>query len=273
MPPKSTQGKGKPAATPVSPSPIRDETFASWDEFKSGFVKKLFDSNPFRRGNFLFRGHSDPSWTLTSTFDRVFAHQPKARRLEIAAELLSTFKRSLEGFAIPAEARNDDAILLALGQHYGLPTRLLDWTESPYVAAFFAYNRTTLWGAQDQSIAIWCLDVTNPIWSAQYGVEIVDVPSFGNQRIRNQAGKFTLARTPFASLEEYAEAHADAGTALVRFFLPGADATRALADLDAMGIHHAIVYPEIEGSAQMALFRTVMKFGAHVQTPNTPRPA
>ncbi|MGH9783527.1 MAG: FRG domain-containing protein [Terriglobia bacterium] len=182
------------------------------------------------------------------------------------------FKRSLEAFTIPAEARADDTILLALGQHYGLPTRLLDWTESPYVAAFFAYNRTMLWGARDQSIAVWALDTTNPIWSEQYGVEIVDVPSFGNQRIRNQAGRFTLAKTPFPSLEEYVRAHADVGTALIKFLLPASDSARALADLDAMGIHHAVVYPEIEGSAQMALFRTVMKYGAHVQTASTPRP-
>src|SRR5262245_34026687 len=257
----------------TAPEAIRKETFPSWEAFKAGFSKRLFGDGAFQRGRFLFRGHSDPGWTLTSTFDRMFAKQPKARRLEIAAELLSGFKRSLEGFVIPSEARNDDAILLALGQHYGLPTRLLDWTESPYVAAFFAYNRTTLWGALDQSIAIWALDSTNPIWSAQYGVEIVDVPSFGNQRIHKQAGTFTLARTPFSSLEEYVRAHADAGTALVNFLLPASEATKALADLDAMGIHHAIVYPEIEGSAQMALFRTVMKFNAHVQTPTTPRPA
>jgi hypothetical protein len=47
---------------------------------------------------------------------------------------------------------------------------------------------------------------------------------------------------------------------------------RALADLDAMGIHHATVYPEIEGSAQMALFRTVVKFNTIAETP-TSRPA
>jgi hypothetical protein len=252
---------------------IRVESFASWTEFKAEFTARLFGPGAFQRGRFLFRGHSHPGWTLTSTFDRMFAAQPKARRLEIAEHLLSGFKRSLEAFTIPAEARNDDSILLALGQHYGLPTRLLDWTESPYVAAFFAYNRTTLWGDLDNNIAIWALDTGNPIWSSQYGVEIVDVPSFGNQRIRNQAGKFTLARTPFSSLEDYAAAHADAGNALLKFLVPANDAQTALADLDAMGIHHAVVYPEIEGSAQMALFRTVMRFNAHVQTASTPRPA
>jgi hypothetical protein len=133
-------------------------------------------------------------------------------------------------------------------------------------------KQNQLWGAHDRQIAIWVLDSTNPIWSSDYGVEIIDVPSFGNQRIRNQSGKFTLAKTPFASLEEYADAHGDVGDALIRFLLPGADSMRALADLDAMGSHHATVYPEIEGSAQMALFRTVVKFNTIAETP-TSRPA
>jgi len=252
--------------------PPRIRSFSSWDSFKSEYVERLWGGDSFVRGRFLFRGQSDPTWTLTSTFDRMFATQLKAKRLQISSDLLRNFKAALEAFTIPAEARADDAILLALGQHYGLPTRLLDWTESPYIAAFFAYNRTTLWGARDQSIAIWGLDTANPIWSEEYGVQIVDVPSFGNQRIRNQAGKFTLAKTPFASLEEYVTAHADARTALVKCLLPASDSNRALADLDAMGIHHGVVYPEIEGSAQMALFRTVMQHGAHVQTASTGRP-
>jgi hypothetical protein len=256
----------------LPPGAIREHFFRSWEDYKSGFAGELFGDGPFQRGRYLFRGHSDPSWKLTTTFDRMFAGQPKGRRVAISESLLSSFKQALEGYPIPPEARSNDSMMLALGQHYGLPTRLLDWTESPYIAAFFAYNRRTLWGVGDSQIVIWALDTVNPIWSAQYGVEIVDVPSFGNERIRNQAGKFTLARTPFSSLEEYVAAHEEDGTALIRFFLPASEATKALADLDAMGIHHGVVYPEIEGSAQMALFRTVMKHGVHIQSQEGTRP-
>jgi hypothetical protein len=243
-------------------------SFSSWEDFKNKISDSLFPGEMFRRGKYLFRGHSHPSWRLIPTFDRMFANQQKQRRLQIADDLLTRFKRSLEGFVVPAEARESDAMLLALGQHYGLPTRLLDWTESPYIAAFFAFNRSALWGAADKQVAIWVLDSENPIWSSHYGVEILDVPSFGNQRIRNQSGKFTLSKTPFAALEDYVEAHGDTG-ALQRYLLPASESTRALADLDAMGIHHATVYPEIEGAAQMALFRTVAKFNAFVQTEST----
>ena len=252
---------------------IREITFDSWGDFKASLSEKLFDSLEFERGRYLFRGHSNPHWHLTSTFDRMFLNQPKAKRLRIAEDLLSLFKRNLEAHEMPDEAKNNDAILLSLGQHYGLPTRLLDWSESPYIAAFFSYNSQIIRRVSDSQIAIWVLDTTHPIWSSHYGVEIVDVPTFGNKRIRNQAGKFTLARTPFASLEEYVEAHGDSGRSLQKLLLPANVAAEALADLDAMGIHHGTVYPEIEGAAQYALFRTVLKNGASIETESTPRPA
>jgi hypothetical protein len=246
--------------------------FSGWEEFKSHFGEHLFANEPFRRGKYLFRGHSDPHWRLSTTFDRMFSNQTKATRLQIADALLEVFKRGLEGEDIPSEVRGDDSLFLALGQHYGLPTRLLDWTESPYIAAFFAYNSRALWGVTDQSIVIWVLDTTHPIWSTHYGVEIIDVPSFGNRRIRNQSGKFTLSKTPFSDLESYVEEHGEEGDPLRKFLLPASDYSKALADLDAMGIHHGTVYPEIEGAAQMALFRVVSRFNTFVQF-RTSRPA
>lgn len=251
-------------------NPIVEEKFKSWEEFKA-IGQRLFSNEPFSRGKFLFRGHSDPRWKLETTFDRMFSKQSKSARLKIAEELLEVFKRNLEGESITPEARGNDSVMLSLGQHYGLPTRLLDWTESPYIAAFFAYNSRALWGQTDQSVVVFVLDTTHAIWSSHYGVEIIDVPSFGNKRLRNQAGKFTLSRTPFQDLESYVVAHGDEGKPLRKFLLPASDYSKALADLDAMGIHHGTVYPEIEGAAQTALFRIVSKFNAFVET-QTSRP-
>jgi len=253
-------------------SDVQEQSFNSWEDFKSKFFLSIFPGESFQRGRYLFRGHSDPHWKLETTFDRMFKNQSKASRLRIDEELLKVFKRGLEGQTLPTELRENDSMFLALGQHYGLPTRLLDWTESPYIAAFFAFNSRALWGVTDQTIAIWVLDTTHPIWSSHYGVEIIDVPSFGNNRIRNQAGKFTLSKTPFPDLESYVNAHGDEGKPLRKFLLPASEYSKALADLDAMGIHHGTVYPEIEGAAQMALYRIVSQFNTYVQF-KTSRPA
>src|SRR5262249_32712855 len=116
----------------------------------------------------------------------------------------------------------------------------------------------------DSSIAIWALDARNPIWSGDYGVSIIDVPAMDNLRIHNQSGKFTLSRTPFACLEDYAEAHGDGEVALYKFYLPANEAITVLSDLDAMQIHHGTVYPETDGAALSALFRTVVRHKARL---------
>ncbi|HEX4962241.1 MAG TPA: FRG domain-containing protein [Thermoanaerobaculia bacterium] len=243
----------------MSAIPVR--AFQSWAEFKATIVSDLFQSLPFQRSVFIFRGQSNPAWKLSPTFDRTFGKLPKEKRRIVSEDLLRTFRKDLERLELPEKVRDDDSLLLALGQHHGLPTRLLDWTESPYIAAFFAFNNTVLLGDYDSSMAIWGLDTRNPIWSEEYGVQVVEVPTFGNIRIRNQSGKFTLSKTPFDCLEDYVKAHSDEGVPLRKYLIPGSESRHALSDLDAMGINQSSVYPEIVGSAQLAVFRAVVSNG------------
>ena len=251
---------------------IPEETFDSWADFKARFSSVLFGDKPFERGCYLFRGHRLASWTLQPTFDRMFA-ELKGNRFTVAREMVQSFKRALEGFDVPAEVRGQDHALLALGQHYGLPTRLLDWTESPYVAAFFAYNASVLWGGHDEDqIAIWVLDPRDAIWQPDNGVEIIDAPQVGNKRLRNQSGKFTLLKTPSTSLEKFVNDLEPSTTPLRKFLVPCKDGLKAMADLDAMGIHHGSVYPEVEGAAQMVMYRAVVKLKMALATSSTPRP-
>jgi hypothetical protein len=251
---------------------IPEQTFDSWSDFKARFNSELFGDKPFERGRFLFRGHRLSTWSLQPTFDRMFS-ELKGNRFTIAREMVQTFKRALEGFDVPEEVRRDDHAVLALGQHYGLPTRLLDWTESPYVAAFFAYNASVLWSSGgEEQIAIWVLDPQDPIWQPDNGVEIIEAPQLGNKRLRNQAGKFTLQKTPSPSLEKFVSDLEPTTVPLRKFLLPSKDAFKAIADLDAMGIHHGAVYPEVEGAAQMVLYRAVVKLKTALATTSTPRP-
>lgn len=96
---------------------------------------------------YVFRGHADASWQLESSLlrrihglaDRSYAH-------EIEQLLEDEFMAQASLFP---EVRSVSSILLASGraerwaymQHHSCPTRLLDWTASPYVAAYFAVEQ------------------------------------------------------------------------------------------------------------------------------------
>jgi len=236
--------------------------YTTWDEFKLDSVAELFSDSIFKRGKYLFRGQRNSEWKLTPSFDRWFLRFSAGRdRVETARRLLTFFKKECEGLdlSISDSVWDDEAQSLALGQHYGLPTRLLDWSESPYIAAFFAFNEAVLQGETSDNVAIWALDTDDSIWTGEQGVRVVDIPYIlGNIRLRNQAGKFTLSKTPFPCLEDYVNYFGEGGVALVKFTIPAVEATRAIADLDAMGISHSRVYPELVGYTSAAKMRVIL---------------
>lgn len=224
--------------------------FTSWDEYKHDIVPELFGHDRFRSGSFLFRGCGSAEWTLTTTFDRRFGALPAARRLRLWTRMLQSFRTSCEERGITDSVLRDDTRLLAFGQHHGLPTRLLDWSLSPYVAAFFAFRQSLLEPDPGGQVAIWVLDTKAEIWSAELGVEIVAPPAIENLRLLNQAGRFTYARTPYLTLEEYVEHSQTTGRPLLQISLPRAEALRALPDLEVMGVSAHHLFPDMAGLSE-----------------------
>lgn len=101
----------------------------TWSEVKS-FQTQLF--------GWIFRGQSYSGWRLETSLERSYKRVlPSIPIIQCEKNILLRFKRGAHLVASHLPAQRNTLEWLAFIQHYGGPTRLLDFTKSFYIAAFF----------------------------------------------------------------------------------------------------------------------------------------
>ena len=187
----------------------------------------------------IFRGHADSGWELV----------PKAGRKPYTGHeqaLFGSWKRR----AIEHLGSNliSDWDWLAIAQHHGLATRLLDWTLNPLNAAYFAVRESRVGPA-----VVHAAKFDAPFESS--ADSLYDEPLKCNSvaifrprgvvpRIVRQGGLFTVHGPPERSLESVAS---DRIVTLRQIVIAESYRSKLLAELARYGIHSASLFPDLDG--------------------------
>lgn len=215
-------------------------------ETLSGFVSLILDT---LKAPYLFRGHADFDWELEPAIDRSDFSGLKGRlpRVDLERQAFKEFKR----FAVPhlGSRPTNDWEFLALARHHGVPTRLLDWTENPLAALFFAVEP-----ARPTDGAVWCytyLEMQEALNMEQtpdpMSVDRIMLfePPHVHPRIWTQSGVFTVHPPNFKSLQNpWGE------LPLTRVRIPRAARARLRLELQRVGVHRASLFPDLDGVGQ-----------------------
>jgi hypothetical protein len=183
----------------------------------------------------IYRGEPISDTPLVPKIGRV----PSTDRAKVEAmeqDIFKFFKHRVEGH--PDFKQGPDWDMLALGQHHGLPTRLLDWSANPLVAAFFAAA-----AAVEREAIIYSVDGLPHVNTAKYSPFSVKKPMLLNlpprfERIRRQMGTFSICPTPVEPL---------VCDKMQRLILKPNLSANFLNMLAKLGIHSESIFPGLDG--------------------------
>ena len=124
-------------------------TIKNWDELLDYYKKEI------SKGKWMFRAEKANCHPLETSLDKAFDNCGVSdKKNEIEQKLIRLFKRRYRLHVDSKMIAQDNLEIVALMQHYGAPTRALDWTYSFFVAVYFAINRHS----DKEDGVVWCLD-------------------------------------------------------------------------------------------------------------------
>jgi hypothetical protein len=255
--------------------PIQENVVRSLGEFVDLVTPSEPDNRTGRRRDTgVYRGSHHANSPLFTSLDRLGGTEPPHTKSGLEEHVLRNFVRYSRPHLDQARP-HDEWEMLITAQHHGVPTRLLDWTYSPLVAAFFA----TRPGRHDDDRAIWRLDwqtlhkafgmpplalLTKDLESLLGESHLTPTRLFAardmkpfacmieppaiDARIAAQAATFTLTSTTRLSFDRFLEEQ-KLEHALTRFVIPAENVAKFRDQLDMVGIDERRLFPDLDGVA------------------------
>jgi hypothetical protein len=148
----------------------------TWSEFEKAMHAQILYETQEAGYSFCYRGHANEAWRLETTLERTMGVNFSVRRYyEIIKKLLSEIETFTDrNWELPEAMYhvenlsnrvmfNDSVVsYLQYLRHFGYPSPLLDWTYSPFVAAYFAFRDIT---SNSESVAIYQLMLASDLWT------------------------------------------------------------------------------------------------------------
>nr|WP_315463548.1 FRG domain-containing protein [uncultured Rhodoferax sp.] len=250
----------------------------NWNEFVA--LTSEFDG-------WAFRGQQDANWQLFSSLSRYLQNfvsdESTWRTREERA--LRIFRRKAHNYLPDAQVLLDDVRCMALMQHHGAPTRMVDFTKSPFVAAFFALDKAVdraavfaldtpnLWRAPPSNNPTFHRDTidprTNGNFERYFATNINEIVWVGepyemDRRLVAQSGTFVVSGVLNKPLDEVIQQYETGRSLIKKIILPPSIRREAMLSLYRMNITHATLFPDVDGLARSIAYELEITWPGHL---------
>jgi hypothetical protein len=246
----------------------------SWNELTDRLYAESWQANLGRfRSKYAFRGMQDAAADLSTSLSRLGGNYPRQE-----GHLLRNFRKYAHRDSVPGDSVWN---WLSLAQHHGLPTRLLDWSFSPFVALHFATQNFETFSTDG---VVWCVDYAAAhrmlparlqrqlkdqqadVFTAEMLAREADsLPAFDklargkrfvlfleppslDERIVNQFALFSTMSSPTAQMDAWITAHGKLATKIV---IPASLKWEVRDKLDQANINERVLFPGLDGLSRV----------------------
>ena len=231
----------------------------SWRDFVDFIQNDFVDYR-----NYIYRGHKKDEWPLLASLDRLNSEQTQNNR-DVVLHKFKSASRGRRGLS-PKDITDDE--WWALGQHHGLKTPLLDWTESPFIASFFAFEKKKSKDELPNNRVVFALEINRTLVKGHeffeagledgskhgHQLQIINPNVDDNTRLVSQRGLFTKLGQIDLDIEEWVS-HWFAKyekVVLIKMHITEntGDRIAFLRYLNRMNVNHLSLFPDLEGAAK-----------------------